>query len=315
MLRSLSLNRVGPADTLHLDFDPRLNVLTGDNGLGKTFVLDIAWWVLTGSWPTSPRSDVPGGYHFSAQEVWDGKPLDAPKKVSEGMIVDWRDWQQNKDSTTFDFLCDLLAVLSPSDDERLRPGSAARPVSLSDARKIPILQLPYGEVPITLVSAGMRRILALAYMIVWSWSRYLEAPEIFEIEASPHMIFLIDEVEAHLHPRWQRVIVPAILKAVERVQADMEVQVLMTTHSPMVLASLEPIFEEEKDQLFNFRVDQGVVKVDRLDREKQGDATGWLESAVFGLGEARSKPAEEAIERANEFLRAAGGTPSDAIVV
>jgi AAA15 family ATPase/GTPase len=152
-------------------------------------------------------------------------------------------------------------------------------------------------------------------MIVWSWSRYLEAPEIFEIEASPHMIFLIDEVEAHLHPRWQRVIVPAILKAVERVQADMEVQVLMTTHSPMVLASLEPIFEEEKDQLFNFRVDQGVVKVDRLDREKQGDATGWLESAVFGLGEARSKPAEEAIERANEFLRAAGGTPSDAIVV
>ena len=150
------------------------------------------------------------------------------------MIVDWRDWQQNKDSTTFDFLCDLLAVLSPSDDERLRPGSAARPVSLSDARKIPILQLPYGEVPITLVSAGMRRILALAYMIVWSWSRYLEAPEIFEIEASPHMIFLIDEVEAHLHPRWQRVIVPAILKAVERVQANMQIQVLMTTHSPPI---------------------------------------------------------------------------------
>jgi hypothetical protein len=60
MLRSLSLNRVGPADTLHLDFDPRLNVLTGDNGLGKTFVLDIAWWVLTGSWPTQPAVGRPG---------------------------------------------------------------------------------------------------------------------------------------------------------------------------------------------------------------------------------------------------------------
>ncbi len=28
----------------------RLNVLTGDNGLGKSFVLDVAWWALTGTW-------------------------------------------------------------------------------------------------------------------------------------------------------------------------------------------------------------------------------------------------------------------------
>ena len=29
---------------------PRLNLITGDNGLGKSFLLDTAWWSLTGTW-------------------------------------------------------------------------------------------------------------------------------------------------------------------------------------------------------------------------------------------------------------------------
>ena len=33
-----------------------MNFLTGDYGLGKTFLLDIAWWVLTRTWARSPAS-------------------------------------------------------------------------------------------------------------------------------------------------------------------------------------------------------------------------------------------------------------------
>ncbi len=53
MLRYIELVNVGPAGEkpLRLDFADRLNILTGDNGLGKTFALDIAWWVLTRTWP------------------------------------------------------------------------------------------------------------------------------------------------------------------------------------------------------------------------------------------------------------------------
>ena len=49
-LRVLQLSNVGPAR--QLDFNPaeRLSILTGDNGLGKTFVLECAWWSLTGQW-------------------------------------------------------------------------------------------------------------------------------------------------------------------------------------------------------------------------------------------------------------------------
>jgi predicted ATP-binding protein involved in virulence len=50
---------VGPAARFDLTLGERLNVLTGDNGLGKSFVLDVAWWALTGTWvgkPLLPRS-------------------------------------------------------------------------------------------------------------------------------------------------------------------------------------------------------------------------------------------------------------------
>ncbi len=50
MLQELQLSGVGPVAELHAHFAKRLNVLTGDNGLGKSFLLDTAWWALTGTW-------------------------------------------------------------------------------------------------------------------------------------------------------------------------------------------------------------------------------------------------------------------------
>ena len=57
MLEYLHLKNVGPARELTMDLAPRLNVITGDNGLGKSFLLDIAWWALTRRWPSevNPR--------------------------------------------------------------------------------------------------------------------------------------------------------------------------------------------------------------------------------------------------------------------
>src|SRR5262245_241351 len=51
MLKSLHLHGVGPVADLSATFGERLNVLTGDNGLGKSFLLDVCFWALTGSWP------------------------------------------------------------------------------------------------------------------------------------------------------------------------------------------------------------------------------------------------------------------------
>src|SRR5207248_6525381 len=57
-LERLELKAVGPAS--HLTYEPseRLNIITGDNSLGKTFLLECIWWALTGGWldrPALPR--------------------------------------------------------------------------------------------------------------------------------------------------------------------------------------------------------------------------------------------------------------------
>ena len=51
MLEYLHLKNVGPAPEMEMDLAPRLNLVTGDNGLGKSFLLDVAWWALTRKWP------------------------------------------------------------------------------------------------------------------------------------------------------------------------------------------------------------------------------------------------------------------------
>ena len=59
MLERLELENVGPAPKMALELAPRMNLITGDNGLGKSFLLDVAWWALTRrislrSGPTTP---------------------------------------------------------------------------------------------------------------------------------------------------------------------------------------------------------------------------------------------------------------------
>ena len=54
LLQTITLTGVGPSEKLELDLAPRLNVITGDNGLGKTFLLECAWWILTGDWIAYP---------------------------------------------------------------------------------------------------------------------------------------------------------------------------------------------------------------------------------------------------------------------
>jgi len=54
MLRALRLHNIGPADTMVFEPADRLNVITGDNGLGKSFLLDLAWWAVTRTWAAQP---------------------------------------------------------------------------------------------------------------------------------------------------------------------------------------------------------------------------------------------------------------------
>ncbi len=205
-------------------------------------------------------------------------------------------------------LTDVLAGLSPHADEVLRPGEPMRS-SLIDAREEPTLELPYGTVPVSVASAGIRRVLALAYLLVWTWHEHKAASALLRQSPTDRLVLLFDEVEAHLHPQWQRVLLPAIFDVIGNLYSDMfqrEVQILATTHAPLVLASVESRFHPDLDRLITFspRKEKRDVAVVTEEWSKQGDVLGWLVSDAFGLKQARSREAETAIEAAEAFMRA-----------
>jgi hypothetical protein len=219
-----------------------------------------------------------------------------------GLERDWVSWQKGRDPQ-FASLVQVLKGLAPP-GEVFAPGPP-RKLRLEEGRERPTLDTLAGNVHVAIASAGIRRILGLAYLLVWAWHSHIEAAKFLGKQPEKRIILLIDEPETHLHPAWQRRIIPSLMKVAELLSAssDTTTQLVFTTHAPLVLASLEPFFEEENDKLFLLDVQGGEARLRDFAWAKQGDATGWLLSDVFGLEQARSEEAESAIEAAEAFMR------------
>lgn len=398
ILGRLLLRHVGPAAELDLQFDERINILTGDNGLGKTFVLDAAWLALTGVDPavllrpptnieTTARASIayeivstagtvqednilyfhtkqdlwessrpqatqgvtprPGivffvqvdgtiaiwdrfkraglekrgigsALRFEGRELWEGK-RHRSEQLSRGLIEDFREWwraaaerDRSSPSTTlqeiadqaalFDLISNVLATLSPDEQNKLTIKAPVR-ISTIDTTEYPQIDMTYGDVPIVQASAAVQRILGLAYALVWAYREHRIAAALSDQEPSSQVIILIDEIELHLHPKWQRRILPALLTAIELLDTKLHAQIITTTHAPLVLASMEPHFKEEVDQLFDFDLVDGKVVVTHRIWAKQGDVSNWLVSESFNLAQARSPEAEYAIAAALAYMR------------
>jgi AAA domain, putative AbiEii toxin, Type IV TA system len=394
MLKSLHLQNVGPSPEMKMELAPRLNLITGDNGLGKSFLLDVAWWALTRRWPQDLNPNLTSGYAarptdlgekasikfgveaksvtfeyessylpkeqawlgrpgrpgnpglviyaladggfavwdparnywrtkgnvdvqervpayvFSSKEVWDGLRIsidEKPTQVSNGLIADWASWirEGREDAKR---MASVLAQLAPAvGDDSLRPGDRFERLSLDDARDIPTVHMGYGQdVPILYASLGVRRIAALAYMLSWAWREHLVASRQIAQPPSSRVVMLFDEIEAHLHPRWQRAVVPAILEVMQTLTGDSgaSVQLIAATHSPLVLASVEPFFDVKQDAWFDLDLEAKKVELRKRPYVRLGEVGNWLTSDAFDLEEPRSLEGERAIHTAREVLNA-----------
>ncbi len=398
MLKYLKLENVGPAPQMELNLAPRLNIITGDNGLGKSFLLDVAWFVNTGSWPRDINPTISGGYMarpksvqekgtitrsyqdppnegkvqpvwvgsfdfdpqiqawrlkqtsfvkrfptiyamadgavaiwdqfrnfndlgphltetkdrpkafvFSQEELWRGKEDINRKRLIHGLVSDWATWQK-ENGETLKLLKRILINLSPDRNNPLKLGKLTR-IDINDLQDVPTIVMDYGiEVPIVHAAAGIRRILSLAYVLVWMWEEHKRAAVLFNSSQSPEITFLLDEVECHLHPSWQRKIVPALLEAVNELSKDISVQLIATTHSPLVMASLEPHFDAKIDKWFDLDLDRDngskpEVKVTERPFRKYGDAESWLHSRAFDLSSSRSFEGEELLREAKSLMK------------
>ena len=160
---------------------------------------------------------------------------------------------------------------------------------------MPVLSFKHGDIPLNQLSAGMKRIIEICYLIVWSVYENMQAAMMRSMaHPSLDITLLFDEVELHLHPKCQRQIMDAILSVGEALPAQYRMQYLITTHAPMVLASLEPLFNSDTDQLFSYDItSENKVALEPLKWSARGSANSWLSS--LGLAEARSIKAEKII--------------------
>ncbi len=151
--------------------------------------------------------------------------------LSNGLVRDWVSWQR-EDNWQFKALSKALQTMSEAGD-LLTPGKRPTRLSVDDVRDYPTLHMSYGDdVAIVLASAAIRRIAALSYLLVWTWSEHEATSRQLGLDPTRRIVFLVDEVESHLHPRWQRTIVPSLLQVVSALAPDAQVQLLLSTHSP-----------------------------------------------------------------------------------
>ena len=127
-----------------------------------------------------------------------------------------------------------------------------------------------------------------------------------------------DEVESHLHPRWQRSILKALKNVGSALLDGAKLQLIASTHSPLVLASAEPWFDPAQDAWLDLDL-EGEPPQARLRRRPytpRGTLGAWLTSEAFDLATERgSIEAEQAVLRARKILRQSDASVAEVMEV
>ena len=77
------------------------------------------------------------------------------------------------------------------------------------------------------------------------------------------------------------------------------IQVIASTHSPLVCVSIEDFFDPERDRLLDLDLDpENGVKLESVPFTKRGTGEKWLLSRHFDLKSTYSEPAEKALAAA-----------------
>ncbi len=160
---------------------------------------------------------------------------------------------------------------------------------------------PWGERPFRVLSDGYRST-AQWVLDFCAWAIYAgRLDESSEIGG----ILLIDEVEQHLHPRWQRHFVQRLR------QQFPETQIFTTTHTPLLASGVADLGDA---QLVRLELgEDGSVEALPIDpktlRGKRADQV--LTSEAFGLATSRNPGSEGTIDRYTALLGQATLTPEE----
>ena len=129
----------------------------------------------------------------------------------------------------------------------------------------------HGRLPVSTLSDGIRVIIGLVGDIAHRCVRLNPHFGSDAAKLTPGVI-MIDEVDMHLHPEWQQLILVALTEAFPLIQF------IVTTHSPQVLTTAKRenirILAQDSD---------GVWSADLPDEETKGDESATVMASVMGV--------------------------------
>jgi predicted ATP-binding protein involved in virulence len=145
------------------------------------------------------------------------------------------------------------------------------------------------KVPTISLSDGFRSVIALAGDLIW---RLLQAFPNIDDPTQASGVVLIDELDIHLHPSWQRQIAGWLRDVFPNLQF------FVATHSPLVAAG-------GGEDALTLRLDMvdGEVQVTQIDNISAYDVDYILRSPAFGLQSTHSPETQEKIKRYYELRK------------
>lgn len=172
--------------------------------------------------------------------------------------------------------------------DQLTPGFELSLNSCDVDSKEVILDTADGPLSLDFVSQGMSSTIGWVGVL---FQRLLDIYKDSDTPESEAGLLLIDEIDSHLHPEWQRLLCPKVKELFPKLQ------VIATTHSPLMIAN------SEAGELLRIERDGAELTVEPIAISMEGyRADQILTTNAFGLTTTRGVRTEERRKRYAELL-------------
>ena len=146
---------------------------------------------------------------------------------------------------------------------------------------------PDGKVPFNVLSQGTQALIQWVVRLVVGMARRFKFPK--KLRDKPG-ILILDEMDAHLHPAWQRNILPVLAKSFPKLQ------LFCSAHSPMVLAGLR------RGQIHLMsRQPDGSIKTTTNEEDISGWSADEILTRFYGLFAATDHDTDASLQRLDEL--------------
>jgi len=157
-------------------------------------------------------------------------------------------------------------------------------------------ETPYGWVSVDALSLGYKTMIAwMVDLASRLFDRYPDSPNPLKEPA----VVLVDEIDLHMHPRWQRTIMDYLSERFPNTQF------IVTAHSPLVVQAAS------KANVALLRREGNHVVIDNSPESIQGWRVDQILTGLFGLESARSPEVGELEEKRTALLAKARLTKAD----